>query len=188
MPAACPWLPLPTRPLTAASLTAAGGERGAALYLLALECAHALWLNGLPAQSLLLLNRAWSADLRGDEPVLARWPVPYAAAAWVMRHRDPSSFIGNPRRHYQHLATRMVEPRREQRRWRAWACWALARAIEPEWPADEKQLAGECLHEPDEETIAAALRDSGWPGEVVVWQSALADARLAAPAIPPGIA
>ena len=123
----CPHLPLPGRPLTAASMQEAGTSRGAGFYFLALECAQSRWLAGLPAQAVLLLNRALAADLRGDEPVLADWPFPYRAAGWIMRSRAPAQFIGNPRRHFQHLATRMVEPRKELRTWRAWACWALAR-------------------------------------------------------------
>ncbi len=174
MPSACPHLPLPERPLTAASITGAGRDRGPAFYELALECAQSLWLAGLPAQALLLINRSFSADLRGDEPVLRLWPLPYAAAAWVMRHHDPRHFIGNPRRHYQHLATRMVEPRRELRTWRAWACWAMACSLFPELPADEKQLDEEAVVEPSRPAIAAHLERLGLPGEVLVWQQALA--------------
>ena len=70
-----------------------------------------------------LLDRAFGADLAPGEPVLAAWPLPYAAMAWLLQHTPPETFIGNPRVHFQHLADRMNEPRREQRRWRAWACW-----------------------------------------------------------------
>ena len=91
-----------------------GAERGVDFYERALECAQSLWLQGLPAQALLLINRALGADLRAGEPVLERWRLPYEAAAWVMLHRDEGQFIGNPRRHYQHLATRMVESNRER--------------------------------------------------------------------------
>ena len=169
----CPHLPLPARPLTAASVHEAGRDRGPGFYFLALECAQSLWLAGLPAQALLLINRALSADLRGNEPVLHDWPVPYAAAAWVMRHRDPGHFIGNPRRHYQHLATRMVEPRKELRTWRAWACWALARAVDPSLPADEKQLVEEGVVEPSLGAIADHLDRLGLPGETARWREAL---------------
>ncbi len=177
MPAPCPHLPVPDRPLSAASIRDAEDDRGPRFYYLALECAQALWLAGLPAQSLLLLNRALSADLHGGEPVLRDWPLPYAAAAWIMRHHDPGHFLGNPRRHYQHLATRMVEPRKELRTWRAWACWALARAMLPDLPADEKQLAVEGVREPDIDRIAAELRRLGLPGEADLWQHAVAAVR-----------
>ena len=169
----CPHLPVPTRPLTAASVNEAGRDRGPAFYFLALECAQSLWLAGLPAQALLLINRALSADLSGDERILREWPMPYAAAAWVMRHREPGHFIGNPRRHYQHLATRMAEPRKELRTWRAWACWAIARAIDPTLPADEKQLAEEGVIEPSSGEIAAHLARLGVPGETTRWRETL---------------
>ena len=171
----CPHLPLPGRPLTAASMQEAGASRGAGFYFLALECAQSRWLAGLPAQAVLLLNRALAADLRGDEPVLADWPLPYRAAGWIMRWRAPGQFIGNPRRHFQHLATRMVEPRKELRTWRAWACWALARQLLPDDPADEAQLAAEGVIEPTHEAIEAWLDRLGLPGETRWWRAALSD-------------
>jgi len=167
--AVCPHLPVPARPLTAASIRTLGADRGPAFYFLALECAQALWQDGLPAQSLLLINRSFSADLQGDEPVLRQWPPPYAAAAWVMRHRHSHQFIGNPRRHYQHLATRMVAPRQELRTWRAWACWSLACSIFPTLPADEQQLAAENIAEPSLAQILSRLQHLGLPGEDKVW-------------------
>jgi len=174
MPAACPYLPLPSRTLTAASIRAVGDSRGPDFYVLALECAQALWLARLPAQSLLLINRAFSAALAPGDSVLLQWPLPYAAAAWVMRHREPNDFIGNPRRHYQHLATRMVDPRRDLRSWRAWACWAMARSIFPDLPPDHKQLTEEGIVEPETDTIRSHLHRFGLPGEPDVWLGALA--------------
>ena len=170
----CPHLPEIDRPLRAAEMKVFGKEdRGPDFYRRALECAQSLWFQGLPAQSLLQINRALSADLAGDEPVLAELPLPYAAANWVMRHRRAGDFIGNPRRHYQHLATRMVEPRKAQRAWRAWACWALACEIFPadEFPADEKQIREEGVVEPSHEDIALGLKKFGVPGEVEIWKA-----------------
>ncbi|MCB1079600.1 MAG: hypothetical protein KDM64_17415, partial [Verrucomicrobiae bacterium] len=97
---------------------------------------------------------------------------PYRAAVWVMREREADQFIGNPRRHYQHLATRMVEPRKDQRAWRAWACWHLACRIFPDYPADEKQIAEEGIVEPSREAIIEGLRTHGLPGEVSLWEEA----------------
>lgn len=172
----CPHLPMVDAPLRAGSMRRFGRgdeNRGAEFYVAALETAQSLWLQGLPAQSLLQINRAMGADLADDEPVLDEWPMPYAAAAWVMRARLDDQFIGNPRRHYQHLATRMVEPRKELRTWRAWACWALACQIFPEMPADEEQIADEGVVEPTVDVIAESLTRLGWSGEGVQWRALL---------------
>lgn len=161
-----------------------GADRGPGFYGLALECAQALWLAGRPAQALLLVNRALSADLAGGEPAPGRWPLPYAAAAWIMQHRHADHFIGNPRRHYQHLATRMVGPRQELRTWRAWACWALACLIFPEMPADEAQLANEGITEPHPDEIRKRLQQLGLEGEAAVWQDVWYPLSTAAPPSP----
>ncbi|MEZ5304172.1 MAG: hypothetical protein R3F11_26540 [Verrucomicrobiales bacterium] len=109
----------------------------------------------------------------GDAAVQA-WPLPYRAAVWVMQNRGDGEFVGNPRRHFQHLATRMVEPRKELRTWRAWACWRLGKEIFPDHPADEDQIAAEHIREPSDPEIGAMLDKLGLPGEREVWQAALA--------------
>lgn len=169
----CPYLPRGEKALSAISMRSVGSERGGAFYRLALTCAQSLWRRGLPAQALLLLNRAFSADLSGDEAVLQEWPPPYRAMRWIMEKRKEEQFIGNPRRHFQHLATRMVEPRRELRSWRAWACWAIAREVFPEYPADAVQLEKEGVKEPDEAEIFEQLHRLGLPEEASLWRKAL---------------
>lgn len=169
----CPHLPVADPGLSAVSIRAVGEDRGEAFYLLALTCAQALWQKGLPAQAILMLNRAFSADLRGDEAGLSDWPPPYAALRWILVHRREEDFVGNPRRHFQHLATRMSGPRPEVRSWRAWACWAIACAVNPDDPADEKQITEEGIVEPELVTIAEALVRLGWSGEMEVWRGAL---------------
>jgi hypothetical protein len=176
----CPLLPVPPGPLGADCLTALAGDRGPAFYHTALLYSQSLWLQGYPARAILLLNRAMGCDLRGDEPVLKQWPLPYLAVAWILRNHLPEHFIGNPRRHWQHLATRMVEPRKELRTWRAWACWRMACLILPDMPADEEQIAREGVQEPDEEEIAAKLEQLGIPGETEIWREALCYCRQAA--------
>ena len=168
----CPYLPIPVQVLNSVHTRSLGRERGPVFYLAALEYAQSLWLQGFPARSLLLINRALGAEMSGSEAVLQDWPLPYAAAAWVMGHRSEDQFAGNPRRHYQHLATRMVEPRKELRTWRAWACWHMARSIFPEYPADEKQIAEEGVIEPDQATIFGELTRLGHPGEAELWSRA----------------
>ena len=129
----------------------------------------ALWQRGLAARALLCLDRALGAELRGDEAVLGRWPLPYAAMRWLIAHTPPEVFVGNPRVHFQHYADRMNEPRREQRRWRAWACWALVRVTRPDLPADPRHV----VVEPTREEIAAALDVHGLRGETTLWREAM---------------
>src|SRR5690606_35970429 len=118
----CPHLPPPRADMDWRALNAVRTTKDQGFYLTALTYGHTLWQRTLPARALLCLDRAMSADLRGDEPVLQTWPLPYAAMAWLMAHTPRSVFIGNPRVHFQHYADRLGEPRRDQRKWRAWAC------------------------------------------------------------------
>lgn len=150
-------------------MNAHGGARDGGFYLTALTYAHSLWQRSLAARAVLCLDRAFGADLAGDEPVLRAWPLPYAAMAWFLTHTPPEVFIGNPRVHFQHYADRMNEPRKDQRRWRAWACWALVRHLRPEWPADPKHAVAE----PSVDEIAGRLRRHGVPGEETLWRSVL---------------
>ncbi len=150
-----------------------GDDRGPAFYRMALHYAQSLWRQGFPARAILLLNRALGAELDGSEAVLRQWPLPYPAMAWLLRNHLPEQFIGNPRRHWQHLATRMSGPRAELRTWRAWACWRMACLALPDLPADEKQLAGEDVREPGEEEIAGHLERLGHPDEVALWREVL---------------
>ncbi len=165
----CPHLPPPPAGIDHRHLSRHGEARDGAFYLSCLEYGHALWLRGLAARAVLCLDRAMGADLRGDEPELRAWPMPYAAMAWFLAHTPPTVFIGNPRVHFQHFADRMNEPRREQRAARAWACWALARRLRPEWPADLKHA----VVEPSEAGIATLLVNLGLPGEVDLWRQVL---------------
>jgi hypothetical protein len=157
--------------MDASALTAHGESRDAAFYLTALTYAHHLWQRGLAARAILSLDRALGADLRGDESVLQTWPLPYRPMAWFLRHTPPGIFIGNPRVHFQHLADRMNEPRREQRRWRTWACWGLCRAVRPEFAADPRHH----VIEPGIREIVARLQAHGLPGEADLWQEVLRD-------------
>lgn len=170
----CPLLP-PSRPgLDWRTLHQHRGEtRGAGFYFACLEYAQSLWERSLAARSLLSLDRAMGADLQGDEPVLQTWPMPYEAMAWIMRETPADHFIGNPRVHFQHYADRMNEPRRDQRRWRAWACWALACKVEPHWPNDPRHQ----VIEPTHAEIFQGLLAEGVPGEAVQWQKALEESR-----------
>lgn len=166
----CPLLPPAPATMDASALTAHGDERDADFYLTALTYAQYLWQRGFAARAVLKVDRALLSDLRGNEPVLKEWPLPYAASGWLLRHTPPDIFLGNPRVHFQHLADRMNEPRRDQRRWRIWACWAICRVVRPEYPDDPKHL----VREPTVEEIAAKLDAHGIPGETALWRAVLA--------------
>lgn len=171
----CPFLPEVRRVYTAADLDAFGKERGPEFYETALHYAQSLWQTGFPAKSLLLINRALSAPLGGDEPALARLPLPYRAVAWLLQQRPEGQFIGNPRRHYQHLATRMVPPNKALRTWRAWACWYLAKSILPEgdFPPDLVQIRNEPLIEPLFAQIRTQLNRLSPADDAARWLEAL---------------
>ena len=173
----CPLLPEIERTITAADSRAIGKERGAAFYAFCHRYAQSKWMSGLPAQALLQLNKAMSADLSGDEPVLEERPIPYAVMAWILRARPDQrgQFLANPRRHWQHYATRMSGPRAELRTWRAWACHAIAVRVLPEgeFPDDEEQIAKEGVLIPDEAVILAELERHGWPRETEIWSEVL---------------
>lgn len=154
------------------SLHELGEDRGGRFYERCLLYAHYLWTRGLAARAILAADRALLADLRGDEPGLARHPLPYLALAWMIARTPPGVFIGNPRVHYQHLADRVREPRRAQRSARAWACWHLACLVRPDLPGDPRHA----VIEPNRAETAAALLRHGIPGEAATWLTALAGA------------
>lgn len=174
----CPHLPVPDKPISAADARLLGhDERGAAFYELRLAYAQTKLLEGLPAQAILQLNRALSADIAPGEEILARWPLPYAAIAWILDARPDREglFLGNPRRHWQHYATRMSGPLAELRCWRSWACWWLChgRLSADEFPVDREQIEHEKIALPDREDVETCLRRLGLPGEANLWQEQL---------------
>ncbi len=169
----CPYLPTPRQAVDWRSLHVfRAGERGADFYRACLEYGHLLWRRRLAARALLCIDRAFGAAIDSAEPVLREWPLPYAATAWIIAHTPPKVFIGNPRVHFQHYADRMNAPRREQRQARAWACWALTRAVRPELAGDPRHR----VHEPSRDEIAAVLAQHGHPGERELWLDVLSRA------------
>jgi hypothetical protein len=174
---ACPLLPPYVAGMTGRDITQLGSERGPLFYEKSLQYAQCQWRRGLPAQAILQLNRAFAADLAPGEEILEKWPLPYAAMAYVLANAAPGEFLGNPRRHFQHYATRMSGPRAALRTWRAWACWQLTRELLPDLPADEAQLLNERIREPSVEETSAHLQALGQPGEAALWMAAMADCR-----------
>ncbi len=161
---ACPFLPHAQQALGPShSRSAREADDQGAYYLAALTCAQSLWLQGKPAQALLQLNHALGVDLAADCEALAQWPLPYQAIVWILTRRHEEGFLGNPVRHYQHLATRMSGPNKELRIWRAWACFHLAQGVLPanEFPIDGRQIEREGLIIPTWDEVLAVLDKSG---------------------------
>ncbi len=73
----CPHLPAPRAGLDWRALHAfRDGHRTAEFYLACLEYGHDLWRRGRAARAILCLDRAFGADLEGEESVLCIWPLP----------------------------------------------------------------------------------------------------------------
>ncbi|MGJ8644566.1 MAG: hypothetical protein ACSHX9_14240 [Luteolibacter sp.] len=130
-----------------------GAARGEDFYLDALRYAQSQWQVGKPAQAILQLNKAFSADLSDDAGILSSWPWPYSALEWILVNASDGSkgFMGNPVRHFQHLATRMSGARKEIRIERAWKCFHIAKRVLHErgdFPMDGRQLAREGIFIP----------------------------------------
>lgn len=146
-----------------------GPGKGAEFYLDALRYAQSQWLAGKPAQAILQLNKAWMADLSGEEPLLLANPPPYQALAWILERAADGhcGYLGNPVRHFQHLASRMSGPCAGTRSWRAWVCFHLAEKIldRAAYPRDGGQIAREGLWIPNHQRALNEVFDHGWPGE-----------------------
>ena len=170
---ACPLLPQISKKIRASDSRALGDNRGLPFYRLCLEYSQSKWIQGFPAQSLLQLNRALSADLKRNEKYLNSYPIPYSSIKWILIQRPDKKgqFLGNPRRHWQHYASRMSGPRAEIRTWRAWACFAIASKVLPhsEFPEDEEQILNEGLIIPSESHIELNLKSLGLPRESHAW-------------------
>jgi len=145
-------------------------EGGAELYRLCLEYGQQLWLDGLPARSLLAVDRALYCDVAASAEVLQAYPLPYAAIRWLVS-QPSDAFTGNARVHYQHLADRVRGERADIKKWRAWAAWGLGRQARPELPGDPKHA----VTEPTHAEIAAGLHAHGIAGEASLWRECLGD-------------
>ena len=141
-------------------------RRDGEFYLAALSYAQSLLKEGKPAQALLQINKSFLADL-SDEPVLKDWPPSYQAVVWIIEEyrAQEENFLGNPVRHYQHLATRMSGPRGGVRTVRAWACFHLAEVFAPEFSRDHEQIEKEKVVIPAFQVILEAIDRFGWDGE-----------------------
>jgi len=164
----CPFLPAAATTLKPTDIKHLRLQGGSPAYLAALTCAQSLWLQALPAQALLQLNHALAVEIDPNDPAIQSWPLPYQAKIWIFKNRHPSEFIGNPVRHYQHLATRVSGPRRELRSWRAWACFHLAQQCLPEaeFSPDHHQIQQEQLTIPTWHEVLQAISSTHHAEEV----------------------
>ncbi len=169
----CPFLLPQERVFTHYDIHTLGSDRSKTFYDTALNYAQSLWLAGFPAKALLLISRSLSCNL--PDVRLNGDAKPYHAVAWILQCRPDGRFIGNPRRHFQHLATRMVEPHKELRTWRAWACWYLAKQVlsEMEFAPDLEQVRKELLIKPRRADIAQHLARLSPSDDLEAWESAL---------------
>jgi len=165
----CPWLPEVAEIHDFTVTRKHGDARGAAFYQDALRFAQSQWLAGKPAQAILQLDKAWMADLTEAPEISDAHPSPYRALAWMLRLAAAGNcgYLGNPVRHFQHLASRMSGPRAEIRAWRAWLCMHLAERVLPRagFSRDGQQIAREGLWIPSAGRALDAVASRGWPGE-----------------------
>jgi hypothetical protein len=165
----CPWLPDVSEIHDFALTRRHGRERGAEFYQDALRYAQSQWISGKPAQAILQLDKAWMADLPDGNPALVFHPPPYQALRWMLCQASTGAcgYLGNPVRHFQHLASRMSGPRAEIRAWRAWLCFHLAERVLPsaEFPRDGRQLVREGNWIPGFRRSLDSLAKGGWPAE-----------------------
>ena len=172
----CPELPSVDEVLTASTTSVYGRNFNAEFYYSSLCYAQSLWLEGKAAQALLQLNKSFMAEFGGGEEILISWPLPYGAKHWVMSHCPVEDFLGNPVRHYQHLATRMHGVRAELRGWRAWGCFHLAEKVldHASNPRDEEQIEMEKILIPSVARVLDQLERLGLPGEAGLFEEVLA--------------
>lgn len=151
--APCPILPQIRHPLPIHHSRSHRLECSLAYYTACLELAQSRWMAQHPAQAILQLDKSMMALLTRDHPILERYPIPYVAIRWIMENAPPAGYLGNPVRHFQHLASRMSprQPQPELRSYRAWACYHIASACLPAtlYPQDHRQLLHENLRIPD---------------------------------------
>ena len=116
-------------------------KQGPTFHRACLEISQSLWLQEKPAQAILQLNKA---SMVPDQA------APYHALVWFLAHRRDHLFIGNPVRHFQHLASRISGDHAKLRSWRAWACFHLAEISLPwsDFPRDQQQIDQEQLQIP----------------------------------------
>ena len=145
---ACPHLPAVTEPLPIIHTRKHREACGEAYSHACHELAHSLWRSGTPAQAILQIDKSFMVQKNSNIQNC------YLSILWMLKHTPEGQFLGNPVRHFQHLASRMnkSQPNPELRTWRAWACLHLTEKIfHPSakiHPRDSQQIAKEKLNIP----------------------------------------
>jgi hypothetical protein len=158
---ACPHLPQVNNDLPSTHTRIHRAECGEPFYIACLELAQSLWVTQRPAQAILQLDKAMMANIAADSEVLRTHPIPYAAMLWIIENTPALDFIGNPVRHFQHLASRMnwKQPQPELRIARAWICLHLTEVsvAQQEYPRDHQQIDRENLQIPSRDSALTRL-------------------------------
>ncbi len=138
------------------------GDCGETFYIACHELAQSLWLQGRPAQAILQLDKAMMAKLAPHSETINSYPIPYKAIQWIITHTAQDSFLGNPVRHFQHLASRMnpKQPKPELRTARAWTCLHIAEKVltSTNFPRDFRQIKKEALNIPNQHESLQLLK------------------------------
>jgi len=164
----CPYLPEAPASMNHLCLTRLKKDTPE-LYFSALQYGHYLWQQRHAGRAILALTRALYADIEAPDPILRKWPLPYAALQWILANHSSDDFPGNPRISFQHQATRLRGHRQDLRRARAWATWALVRQAKPELPGDVVDPATE----PTSEEISRLLKRHGHSAEAELWHTVI---------------
>lgn len=101
------------------------------------------------------------AQLPANSVLLKDHPIPYDPILWIIKHSAENAFLGNPVRHFQHLASRMnrKQPQPELRIARAWCCLHLCETlvVKDKYPRDFRQIEREQLEVPNFDTSLQML-------------------------------
>lgn len=142
----CPHLPQIPAPLDITHTRQFRKSCAADYHTACLELAQSLWRSGSPAQAILQLDKSFMASHPDHE---LPHHISYSAILWIIQHAPKGQFLGNPVRHFQHLASRMnhAQPQAELRIWRAWACLHISEIHSPagNYPRDNQQIERESL-------------------------------------------
>jgi len=138
---ACPYLPSIAEPLAITHPKTHRADCDKEYFHACLELAQSLWRNGTPAQAILQIDKSFMADHSNDIHKC------YLSILWIIKHTPKEQFLGNPVRHFQHLASRMnlSQPNAELRIWRAWGCLHLTEKLSHIYPRDQQQIEKENL-------------------------------------------